>query len=168
MCVCLCVFVYVCTVTNAVSATGRMLNNRTKVNAHQFSVLKAAFDINCYLSNATLMQLAQQTGLGKKTIRIWFRDRRFHTKHEGNDRAVSISEYYYLDVFMYQIITPFFYLPTASFPSLCLACFSASLTFFSMLSCIRLCLFGCRPASLPAHMNLPLFVHVPTYLSNYE
>ena len=106
---------------NTVSATGIMLNKHTKVYGHQLSVLKAEFDINWYLSNATLMNVAQRTGLGKKKILIWFRDRRAHMRKNGKDGAASSSEYVSISMYLfYQINTQSFSLRiTASqFPSM--------------------------------------------------
>ena len=104
MCICVCVCLCLCLYTNPVSDSGEGRRTRSRIHSDQSAVLKAAFAMNRYLSSATLMQVVQQTGLGKKKILLWFKNRRYLIRPGENNGAVSISEYtsnyMYLHVFI--------------------------------------------------------------------
>ena len=88
-------FLLVRLLTNAVSAKGRGPKNHSIFNTYQLAVLKAAFAINCYLSQIDLIQLAHATGLEEKKISTWFKNERFRTKCKGNGKVDPISGHYF-------------------------------------------------------------------------
>ena len=141
MCVCVCVH------ANAVSAKGTVLSAHRKVNAHQLSVMKAAFDINCYLSNAKLMQVAQETGLGKEKIRTWFADRRSHIRNKRRDLDVLKSEYFCQNVYL-----------STQYSILLSAYLSFPVSLLGLLFC-QPELFNCLPACLPTCIHV--FIYIP-------
>ena len=92
--VCLCVFVYARIYTNAAKATGGRVNHYSTFNSIRLSVLEAAFAKDSYLNKSRLMQVIQQTGLGRNQILCWFRSKRHRVKHGKKEGTVPISEYF--------------------------------------------------------------------------
>ena len=90
---CVCVYVF-CIYTNAAKATGGGVIHYSFLDIRQLSVLEAAFANDCYLNESRLMQLIQQTGLGRKKILCWFNDRRRSVRHGKKEGTVPISEYF--------------------------------------------------------------------------
>ena len=80
--------------TIAVNATktGREPRKYLIVNLRQKSVLEAAFANNYYLNKTTLMHVAQETGLCKEQIRVWFQNRRSCIRRARNKGTISIRE----------------------------------------------------------------------------
>ena len=87
------VCVYVRIYTNAGKTTGGRVNTYSKLNARQLSALEAAFASDCYLNKFTLMQVIQQTGLGKNKIMSWFKARRLSVRRGKKEGPVPTSEY---------------------------------------------------------------------------
>ena len=157
---CVCVYIY----ANAIA----------KLPARQLSLLKAAFARDCYLNKSTLMQLIQQTGLGRKKILAWFRNRRFSVSRRKKEGPGSSGEYFQLHVGIYLatyysvFLSDFLNcLPSWNyFRSQCMACL-----FASMLCCI----FAFLPAFLLIHvhsylnfcLSLPGCLPIETSLQHY-
>ena len=70
------------------------LSMLTRLNTSQITVLEAAFVNNNYMfvNEATVMQLAQQTGLPERIIRRWFDERMCQERSGEMKGTASNSE----------------------------------------------------------------------------
>ena len=68
------------------------LRKHSRLNAHQLSVLEAAFSENVFLNQTTLKQLACQTGIKKARIRSWFYAKRKYIRKRMEEGTLSKGE----------------------------------------------------------------------------
>ena len=68
----------------------------SRLNPRQISLLEAAFTNNNYLTKTTLMQVAHQTSLCEKRIRVWFQYRRSNIKNRRKQGLTSHCEYMHI------------------------------------------------------------------------
>ena len=74
------------------STTGSQGKNCSRYTPHQRSLLEAAFASNFYPTKTTLLQVAEQTGLGEERVRRWLINKRVRTKRAKMNETLDISE----------------------------------------------------------------------------